>query len=451
MLSSAETYIPGGKTIRKGLLGGRPSAAAPPKLEDVRLEQKDVNSIQDTVWTVSNQAQSRLLKRTGQPAIAAKMEADMKRDQRERVIVKQKRPPKKVLAPPAPTLGADAAAAAAAAKGADKQFSWEEKRQETELVPTPMVLDPKVSTLEQHKRRDKDTALYAVIVERPSRATTEEIVKTPPAHAVLGYCAEYKPSVPWYLHMQEVVADSPDLQYQRVPVFRRSVLVTFLRAPDPAVPYERPCYNLDREPFTHETLVRCIGHRLSEAKLGADRAFRPRELLFNDQSVKINAALASGGNCKQDPCVYLRDPPEMCYMCHVWLTTEMALNQQHNADIRDCKDMTVAAAAPVPVKRILNAFMVDVGKLGEYDVRKMLVSAGVSLGIWGPFPLWNARNYIPVRVSTSGTQLWGFEESEDLLFRLPRVPLQVIECSSQSDSIPSNPTPVAQAGLKSRR
>jgi hypothetical protein len=97
MLSSAETYIPGGKTIRKGLLGGRPSAAAPPKLEDVRLEQKDVNSIQDTVWTVSNQAQSRLLKRTGQPAIAAKMEADMKRDQRERVIVKQKRPPKKVL------------------------------------------------------------------------------------------------------------------------------------------------------------------------------------------------------------------------------------------------------------------------------------------------------------------------------------------------------------------
>lgn len=441
MLSStaAESYIPGGKTIRKGLLGGRPSTTTPPKLEDVKLEQKDVNSIQDMVWVASNQAQSRLVKRTGQPAIASKMEADMKRDQRERVVVKQKRPPKKPVAPP---IDLTSAAAAAAKQPVSAQFVL---RHETEVVPQPVVLDTKISTLEQHKRRDDELALFAVTVERPHRATTEEIINTPPANDVLAYCAEFKNILPWYRHMQGVVANSPNLTFQKTPVLRRSVLVTFLRAPDPAVPYERPCINLDREPYMHETLVRCIGHRISEAKLGPERAFRPRELLFNDQSLKINAAMAA----QQDPCKYLPDPPEMCYMCHIWLTTEAALSQTHNADIRDRKDMTVAAAEVEATKkpRILNKFMVDVGKVGEYDVRKM----NVSLWIWGPFPLWNVRNYIPLRVTSGGTALWGFEESDDLLFRLPRVPLQAIESSSPSDSIPSTLTPVAQAGLKSRR
>ncbi len=452
MLSSAESYVPGGKTIRKGLLGGRPSTADPPKLEDVKLDQKDVNSIQDTVWVASTQAQSRLVKRTGQPAIASKMDAAIKLDQKERVIVKQKRPVKKAAGPevpppppPAATAGCDVSVSPSPSPAFQPKLSFA-KRNETEVIPVPIIVDSKINTLEQHKRRDDDLSLFAVTIERPHKATNDDIINTPPAANVLAYCSQFKDVLPWFRNMQQVVANSPGLSFQKTPVIRRSVLVTFLRAPDPAMPDERPCCNLDREPMAHENMVRCIAHRLSEKRLGAARAFRLRELLFNDQSLKINAALSHG----HDPTPFLSKPPEMCYMCHIWMTTEACLDQKNKADLRDLKDLT---SPPPQMYAILNRFMVDVGKPGEYDVRKMLVSDDVSLGIWGPFPLWNERNYVPVRIRTpsSTVDLWGFEESEELLFRLPRVPLQVIESSSASGSIPSNHTPAAPAGTTSRR
>jgi hypothetical protein len=93
------------------------------------------------------------------------------------------------------------------------------------------------------------------------------------------------------------------------------------------------------------------------------------------------------------------------------------LDQKNKSDERERKDMTIAPETPNMVA-ILNRFMVDIDKPGEYDRRKMLVSDDVALGIWGPFPLWNKRHYVPVRISD--TNLWGFEEMEDLLFRLPR-------------------------------
>ncbi len=98
------------------------------------------------------------------------------------------------------------------------------------------------------------------------------------------------------------------------------------------------------------------------------------------------------------------------------MTTEACLDQKNKSDERERKDMT--ADCEPNIVTILNRFMVDIDKPGEYDRRKMLVSDDVALGIWGPFPLWNERYYVPVRIG--GTNLWGFEETEDLLFRLPR-------------------------------
>lgn len=420
MLKGIESFIPGGKAIKKSLLGGKPSAAAPLKLEDVEIAQKDVNSLQDGVWAASNQAHSRLVKRTGQSAIAQKMEANNQKDQKERSVTKQKRvPPPLPPFPSPPSVYTEAVAAARPITAVA-----------TEIIPEPVIVEKtalQFNTLEQHKRRDDELALFAVTVERPHRANNEIIVNTPTAVSVLGYCSQFKDEMPWYKSMQQTVANSSNVTFQKTPVMRRTVLVTFLRMPDTAMPFERACFNLDREPSAHENRVRCIAHRLSEKCLGPGRGFRLREMLFNDQSLKINAALehntraAHNGQPMVDPTIHLTPIPEMCYMCHVWMTTEACLDQKNKSDERERKDMTHQQQQQQQegnIVTILNRFMVDIDKAGEYDRRKMLVSDDVALGIWGPFPLWNERYYVPVRIA--GTNLWGFEETEDLLFRLPR-------------------------------
>ena len=60
---------------------------------------------------------------------------------------------------------------------------------------------------------------------------------------------------------------------------------------------------------------------------------------------------------------------------------------------------------------VFNAFMVDIDKPGEYDRHCLLTGDDVGMGIWGPFPLWNERNYVPWRDPQGGPQaLRGFQE-----------------------------------------
>ncbi len=311
-MQGLQSYIPGGKTVKRSILGGKPSTGTPIKLEDVEIAQKDVNSLQDGVWSASNQAHSRLVKRTGQPVIAQKMEANNQRDQKERAVTKQKRAPVPALAPVAVVVAEPDVAII------------NDKKPIGEVIPQPDKATIQFSTLEQHKRRDDELALFAVTVERPHRANNEIIVNTAPAVSVLSYCSQFKDEMPWYKNMQQSVANSSNITFQKTPVMRRSVLVTFLRMPDPSTPFERSCFNLDREPAAHENRVRCIAHRLSEKRLGPGRGYRLREMLFNDQSLKINAALehnsraAAAGQPMVDPTTYLTPVPEMCFMCHVW-------------------------------------------------------------------------------------------------------------------------------------
>ena len=289
--------------------------------------------------------------------------------------------------------------------------------------------------------------MFAITIERQLRANTQEILGTPPVVGVLSYCAQFKDEMPWYTHHQRQVAESGGkLTYQKTPLIRRLVLVTFLRQADPSAKYERPCANLDREPRQGEPMIRCVAHRLSEEKFGPGKGFRCRELLYNDQQIKINAALASK---RGDPTVYLSKIPEICYMCHVWLTTEMALNHRNATADANRRDLTApegsaaaAAVADAQQPRMINRFMVDVDKPGEYS-RRMMIGSGknYTMGIWGPFPLWNEKNYIAVKLADSG--LYGFEETDNLLFRPAREPSQVTE----NASILCTPTPAKQAGL----
>lgn len=367
-----------------------------------------------------------LVKRTGQAELAATMMADNKKLQQEfapaaPVAVKHRKPA-------APTKPVAAAVVPAPALSAP-------------IAPERVVLDAKdalqgAHSLEHYKRRDEDLALFAgALIQRThQRPTNDMITQTPPVVGLLQYCAKFKDSEAWYKPMSAAIADHPELSFPDTPLMTRAILTTFMREADPRAPYERPCFNLDRDPMEHEGRARCIAHVLSENIWGKARAFRLRELLFENQNIKINAALEAG---TQDPRDFLSPVPQLCYMCHVWMTTEACLNQKNRLakDPSDANDDIV----------ILNRFMVDIDKEGEYDRRAMLASDDVGLGIWGPFPLWNERNYIPVVIASQGN-LRGFQESDALLFRLPRAALLRIGSESVKGSTPSNPMSVVPAG-----
>lgn len=431
-LSHLDSFLPEGKPLKRNLLTATTAAEAKP-LASVKIEDREMSAIKDSAWLSTNHATERLMQSSGGEEPAKAIAVHNKED----IEAKTTRPSKSKKRVPATKP-----------KKREKDKEEEEEDQEDQPLKKPTLKEPVLVDvpypvpLEQHNRRDNQVALFAYNIERPHRPTNEALLATPPATAVLNYCATFKSELPWYSLGHQTVANSRNLTYQRVPIFRRSVLVTFLREPDQ---YERPCFNLDREPLPNEERVRCIAHRMSEEALG--KGYRLRELLFNDQSIKINAAIANGKN----PMEHLYQIPEMCVMCHVWLTTEACLDQKNRLAERGKKDFTSPPEGGGGVSVvIMNRFMVDVDKPGEYDLRKMLCSDDVSLGIWGPFPMWNRRNYIPCTVGQKG--LRGFEESDNLLFRLPRVPLQMIEFSTaESVSIQSAPTFAAPANMTSRQ
>ena len=461
------TYIPDAKpaSVKRGVLGG---AASFTPLSEAPVKQELPN--EDTTWHTVNAASAKLIKRTGQPELAKKLEQDNQEDANKRAETKVGRPPKskKALSSAAPPLGgaADSTLSAPAARTA--QIAQKAQKAPTEQVITSVSLGIvqdtlPIHTLEQHTRRDNQAELFALKIERPHRPTSEMIINTPPASEVLKYVAtHWREEMSWYDKEIKKVANNPDLTFQSVPLFSRETLQTFLRAPDPQVRWERPCYNLDREPLPHEGRVRCIAHRLSEEQTG--QGYRLRELLFNDQSVKINAAIAAppafggGGGSAIDPTMYLSTVPEMCYMCHIYMTTHACFNLKTRLEEQELHDLTSAANQTDERVYTMNRFCVVIDKPGEYDRRKMLCTDDVSIGIWGCFPMWNKRHYIACLVSPAasgggggGGSLPGFAETDELLFRLPRVPLQVTDSSKLSDSIKFTLSSAGQADLTTRQ
>jgi hypothetical protein len=439
-------------TVKRGVLGGGGGAQA--KLSEAPVTQELPN--EDTTWHTVNAASAKLIKRTGQPELAKKLEQDNQEDANKRAETKVGRPPKskKALVAPAPPTAAPIAVPPVGGTAAQPR-----REQVLTSVSNGIMQETlPIHTLEQHTRRDNQAELFALKIERPHRPTADMIVNTPPASEVLKYVAtHWREEMSWYDKQIKLVANNPHLTFQSVPLFIREVLQTFLRAPDPTVRWERPCYNLDREPLPHEGRIRCIAHRLSEKQTG--KGYRLRELLFNDQSVKINAAAASGsagGKPPIDPTIYLSTVPEMCFLCHIYMTTHACFNLKNRLEEKELNDLT---SRPAPQAEnddlyIMNRFCVDVDKPGEYDRRKMLCTDDVSMGIWGCFPMWNERHYIACMVSPTGGGggvLPGFAETDELLFRLPRVPLQVTDSSKQSDSIQFTLSSVGQANLTSRQ
>ncbi len=474
MVETWSTFIPPGKSLQKNLLGGgtvkggqQQQQKIPARLEDVKIETKDVNSLQDATFIAVNQANARLVKSTGQAEVASKLEACNKKQKKAPVQKKRPLSPIVIVQDEQEVVNIDADDSdAILAMFLNKKVKTEKTMPTVQLpndrveqVPLPLVMGPSlpIHSLEAHQRRDNQLQLFAMTIERPHRATNDTIINTPPAVGVLNYCSQYKDEMPWFNVMQQAIANSDGkLSFQKTPVFRRSVLVTFLREPDPKCAYERPCVNLDREPRAHEGKVRCIAHRMSEQIWGEGKGFRLREMLFSDVYTKINSTIDNNARIMSekkkseqlvDPRIHLSNIPELCYMCHVWMVTEACLDQKNKSDERSRKDMTVSIPIGGPGGKIMimlmNRFMVDIDKAGEYDRRMMVCSDDVAMGTWGPFPLWNQSNYIPVKIGNLG--LLGFEETPNLLFRLPRTQSHVTGFSSVSNSAQSNLTSAARA------
>jgi hypothetical protein len=183
--------------------------------------------------------------------------------------------------------------------------------------------------------------------------------------------------------------------------------------------------------------------------LGEKSAFRCRELLFFAEMYAINKALEPGSGV--DPRSALPELGEFCYLCHIYLTTAACYDLQNQKQERDREDMASPGTTQqqqqqqqFEVLQIANRIMVSIDVNGEYRHEVMLAANDVSsLGIWGPFPEWNPRNYIPCQLA--GSQLKGFEEHERMVFRLPRVPSHQIAQEKTSSSFRFDPTSAAQA------
>ena len=420
-----QSYVPEGKLFRN-TPNGNPLAAAqtvnnwPAALAPT---QAAVHSLQDDRWKSAQHATQRLVKRsTGQDVV-----------------------PK-----PLPSVPQQHVAAAAAGE--------EESEEQDHLHVRP---------LEEAHRRDADLELFASTMERrPLRPSTQLVLDAPPAMEVLALCAQFKQTLlPWFMGAQVTLAANPGLDLPKLPVYTRAYLAAFMREPDPKANYERPCLNLDRDPYPgEEGRLRCIAHQLSERRFGPRGAYRLRELLHSATTVQINAALnrvpAKRGDPIHDPRVHLPEVPEVCVMCHVWMVFDEALNQKNRREerlmmqrMKDATSKDPVAAAPPDMVMVLNKYMVHFDKPGEYSRYALLAGDEVGLGVYGSFPLWQERNYLPW-VDPVGSGLRGFQEAEDMLFRQAPEPSRAIEsipATLEDASIRSNRTSATAAVTKSRR
>lgn len=241
VVAAWETFVSDDKKLKKGILAARRGgeeeggAVLPP------IDPKTVNALQDGTWAATNQAAAADELSNNSASVSALLKANNALDEAERTAAKLRRPVK------------------------SKKKRLEEERQAQQaciereaaassianIATPPGVAVP--LALEQHTPQQHAAAV--AVVNRPHlRAPTETIINTPPVVGALSYCAKmYRESegpegggVAWYGSYQKMLAGQQGVTFQRTPLIRRSVLVTFLREPDPRACYERPCFNLGK-------------------------------------------------------------------------------------------------------------------------------------------------------------------------------------------------------------
>lgn len=482
MMAAWGTYVPPGK-LQKLNAQVVPSPTATPKgptatpkgprqrLAEVAVE--GVNALGDTTYASANRLYSARVKETGDKDIAEqhrRMHEDAEHKKAARKVRKRRNriSIRGGAATFSPSFGGGGGGAPSSPKGThgprrvpvpmpSAPQQEEEEEENGGGPPVRGVLSGlPVKTLEDQQCAGDQLELFNLSVERSGRATSDIILNIPPPVEVLSYCRKFKnKECAWFYGINNMVADTEAcVDYPDVPVLSREYLETFMREPDPREPYERPCFNLTRAPYMGEGKIHCVAHRLSEAALGGGKGYRLRELLLPEQMTQINAAIAHNSSQNRgapvDPRDWLNRVPELCVMCHVYVAN-MEYAKQKDKEV-ERERMSDSAAAPYdPGIVILNKFMIIPNRVGEYPLNKTLSGDANPLGIWGPFPVWSDRNYLPVAGGGGGSsRLRGFQETDNLLFRGPQRS-QPIGSSLRTPYSRSTPTPPSQQGTSSRQ
>jgi hypothetical protein len=467
MMKAWGTYVPAGKLekLNAQVVPTAPRATLvhtePQRLTDVAVD--GVNALGDTTYASANRLYSARVKETGDLDIAErhsrmhdelehKKAAHKVKKRRNRITIRGSSSP----------------------KGKEEEEEGEQDeavispkhRPRRVAVPMPSAAQEEgapvvrgvlsglpVKTLEDQQCAGNQLELFNISVERSGRATSDIILNIPPPVKVLSYCRQFKnKECAWFYGINNMVADTEAcVEYPNVPVLTREYLGTFMREADSKEPYERPCFNLTRAPYMGEGKIHCVAHRLSEAALGEGKGYRLRELLLPEQMTQINAAIEHNNNKTTvhpvDPREWLDRVPELCAMCHVYVANMEYTKQKDKEVERERMNSTASGAYDTGIV-ILNKFMVVPNRVGEYPLNKTLSGDANPLGIWGPFPVWSDRNYIPVMVGGGG--LRGFLETDNLLFQGPQRSQQ-IGSSLRTPCSRSTPTPPSQQSTSFRQ
>ena len=434
-----QSYAPSGRTdaIQK-LLDGKnvqtDGPALPDKIEGSNTDiQQNVKALNDPTYAGMNQGEISLLKRSSnQPNVALPNERMHQNDQKRKLKLKQI---KKIR----PRVQKDAAE--------EDEVKQKRAKPVMKAVPPMETVDElPVESLEQHTERNNQHSLFTTHMADMNRVSTEVLVAHPPAHEVLAYANKVEGLKPAYVGMRNFVSASGGLYtYPDVPVLSRKAILPFLREAHPKRREERPCLNLDRNPFPHEGKTRCMSHIISAEKLGEENAFRCRELLIGDVNARINEAISQG----VDPSIHLSPAPGYCFFCHLNTVLEDSIEQQHRLKNRAevVKQEALFSGVSIPREEeeeeeedvlIVNPFMIIIDKPGEYNRSVLLLSEKVQAGIWGPFILLNPDNYIATKKIPGSGGLRGFQERAEMhFFRLTRESSPRSEFQQRTSSTPS--------------
>jgi len=487
-----------------------PSGKFPERLQDVQVSENGVNSLKDTTFASAQQVYAAKIRQTSDASVVEEYdrmreEAAVNRVSRKNKITRRPAPA------PQKRDGRGSAGFNIAAMARRKKKKRRKKRKPSSDASTPATAapdaeeeeeDPVVSpqsrnnaqhhpkrvpvategilmglpveSLEDYRHSDDQMELYTHAVTRMGRATEDMILAMPPVNEVLSFCRQFQnKECLWFYSINNLISDADTcLDYPDVCVLSRKYLETFMREPDPRQPYERPCINLDRAPLPGEGKIQCVGHALSEKLLGPGKGYRLRELILRDQMTQVNAALAhneavranGGHGTLLQPRDWLDPIPELCVMCHIYFTNmdyirqkdkevererkvqqKAALYEQGGEDLNLDMDVDSGTGANTSIV-IANKFMVIPNRAGEYPLSMTLTGDKAPTGVWGPFPVWNNQNYVPVKIS--GTELRGFKETDNLVFREPQQSQQIGSLLRHPSSR-STPTPYTQRALSS--
>jgi hypothetical protein len=226
------------------------------------------------------------------------------------------------------------------------------------------ALPPK--TLHEYSLQTQDHAdvIFIKRLEETERITDRQIRALPPPRATLAFTADLAVRPPWINQAQDDVINSYGMKFPLVQSLTREYIIQFRRAPGKN---EFACIN-----------------EVCECQMV--HGFRARALIT-------------------DLAIPERTPPNIwCELCHLAFSNSMYL-QVRNGKVPEDKIIQI------------HAYQVYVNVPGEYRQDQMLTGEGDVKGVFGNFPVYNVGNYEKYKLPSG---LWGYRESDHMVFRLPQ-------------------------------